>query len=53
MNINYNELDTHVIPLVKYFNESSNCIHKDVFWENAGCNLKNGMEPCKFELKEK
>lgn len=22
MNINYNELDTHVIPLVKYFNEN-------------------------------
>ena len=31
----------------------SNCIHKDVFWKNAGCNLKNGMEPCKFEPKEK
>ena len=31
----------------------SNCIHKDVFWKNAGCNLKNGMEPCNFEPKEK
>lgn len=31
----------------------SNCIHKDIFWKNAGCNLKNGMEPCNFEPKEK
>lgn len=31
----------------------NDCRHKDVFWENSGCNLKNGMEPCNFEPKEK
>ena len=31
----------------------NNCHHNDVFWENSGCNLKHGMEPCNFELKEK
>lgn len=30
-----------------------NCIHKNIFWKDAGCNLKNGMEPCNFEPKEK
>ena len=25
------------------------CIHHDVFWEGAGCNLLNNGERCKFE----
>lgn len=29
------------------------CSHNDVFWENSGCNLKHGMEPCNFKPKEK
>lgn len=29
------------------------CRYNNVFWKNSGCNLKNGMEPCHFESKEK
>lgn len=34
-------------------NLCNKCRHNDVFWENSGCNLKHGMEPCNFDPKEK
>lgn len=38
----------------KSVNELCNkCRHNNVFWENSGCNLRNGMEPYNFEPKEK
>ena len=28
------------------------CKWHDVFWEGAGCTLRNNMEPCHFEAKD-
>ena len=35
-----------------YKSPCEDCKWRDVFWEGAGCNLLNNMEPCHFEAKD-
>ena len=37
---------------MEYENSCKKCKWRDVFWEGAGCNLLNNMEPCRFDAKD-
>ena len=37
---------------MEYKSPCEDCKWRDAFWEGAGCNLLNNMEPCHFEAKD-